>query len=529
MQPSRTLRRAPLILVLAALLGACGTPDERPAAGPTGSPVAAAGTRSLDPTALPPEPSPTPLPPPTAVEEPAPATPTPAPELPTPEPGLLPPSPTPLPAPALPPALIYQRPNGSLWRADGASPPVQLDAAAPLDASRTTPWAAAPDGATVAFVTSTGVYGPPGDTPPAIALWLVGADGTNARAAQSLLPPDGIDLTPGSEDAFTLLPALIEDQRLAWSPRGDQVLFVSAHEGQVDLYTAGVDGSVTRLTDTPALETGPVWSPDGSLVAFRFASGFGTGAGWSGAGLAVIPPAGGAPLLSVSEPPLANGDTTTYIGELLWAGGDTLVATLESPPVGGSEVRAYIVSSGQSLPLVSVTRGMLGGVAWNGTYGVLAIAVERADTPEDPGLFSWRPGESAAVRIDDDPAAWPAWAEDALAYSAVPEDGSRGVRIWNLGADGDIRQVSLEPAHMPAWSVDGQVLAAGDTLYTREGQVVAVLPGEGVIPLGWTPRGLFFTRLDETLSGRELWLWDGTQANRVDALHERYELAQVTP
>ena len=95
-----------------------------------------------------------------------------------------------------------------------------------------------------------------------------------------------VDLTPGGDDAFNLLLALTFYQELAWSPDGQLIAFVSAHHDQVDLYTAALNGTVARLTDTPRLEQGPRWSPDGALIAYRSTGGFGTGAGWGDVALA---------------------------------------------------------------------------------------------------------------------------------------------------------------------------------------------------------------------------------------------------
>lgn len=60
-----------------------------------------------------------------------------------------------------------------------------------------------------------------------------------------------------------------EERDPDWSPDGTKILFASDREGKFDIYVADPDGSnVTRLTGEQAGDLTPKWSPDGKRIAF---------------------------------------------------------------------------------------------------------------------------------------------------------------------------------------------------------------------------------------------------------------------
>lgn len=55
----------------------------------------------------------------------------------------------------------------------------------------------------------------------------------------------------------------------AWSPRSDQLVYSGVQDGIRDLWAVGLDGRPpTRLLRSRAFDTAPVWSPDGTRIAF---------------------------------------------------------------------------------------------------------------------------------------------------------------------------------------------------------------------------------------------------------------------
>ena len=66
-----------------------------------------------------------------------------------------------------------------------------------------------------------------------------------------------------------------DDLSPVWSPDGTQIAFASNRDGDWDIYVIGADGTnIRQLTDSPGIETKPSWSPDGSKIAFDSGAGY---------------------------------------------------------------------------------------------------------------------------------------------------------------------------------------------------------------------------------------------------------------
>ncbi len=128
-----------------------------------------------------------------------------------------------------------------------------------------------PDGSKIAFVSFRNGYSE---------LFMMNADGTdqNSISAISQLPSwiakcksiYGQNSTGGDREFYRELPyGCMLDVAPAWSPDGLKIAFVSARDGNKEIYIMNVDGTeLKNLSNHPADDDDPSWSPDGSKIVF---------------------------------------------------------------------------------------------------------------------------------------------------------------------------------------------------------------------------------------------------------------------
>ena len=77
-------------------------------------------------------------------------------------------------------------------------------------------------------------------------------------------------MNPVGGDQVNITNHPADDGFPSWSPDGTRIAFASDREGNFDIYVMGSDGSgQVRLTSDPADDVFPAWSPDGTAIAFE--------------------------------------------------------------------------------------------------------------------------------------------------------------------------------------------------------------------------------------------------------------------
>ena len=171
--------------------------------------------------------------------------------------------------------LIVARDDGTspAWSADVA----ETNSSALTNTGRTIAWS--PDSKTIAYVHAT--PGPEtkdasGD-PMVITRYLYKPTLTegNTRFNDNAACISSCSTSPPGRSR-QLTQGVNDEHSIDWSPKGDEIVFVSNREPDADqffnndLFTVRVaDGTIRRLTATENAEYWPVWSPDGRTIAYQ--------------------------------------------------------------------------------------------------------------------------------------------------------------------------------------------------------------------------------------------------------------------
>jgi eukaryotic-like serine/threonine-protein kinase len=380
-----------------------------------------------------------------------------------------------------------------------------------------------PDGSRIAFHSSRG-----GD-----AICLMNADGSNVRRLADggynpAWSPDGREIvfatariwdSEGRDKLSELYAVNIQSgarRRItgedavqpSWSPNRQRIAYWGQQKGgQRDIWTVAAEGGQpVAVTNDPAQDWNPIWSPDGRHLYF-LSSRSGSMNLWrvpidetsgrvTGAPEPETLPSASTQHLSFS----ANGKHLVYVRlnrqENMWqAGFDPVRGKLTGEPV-----RITQGARRHHFPELSPD-------------GELIVAQSAGETQED--LFVINSDGTGFRQLTDDPAQnrMQRWSPDGQHIAFISDRGGK-YDIWQVGRDGsDLRQLTAVrkgSAIAPVWSPDGMRLlyrVVDENCYLIETakpfaeQPPVPLPGQpyrGFIPWSWSPDGKW-------LAGWQLW------------------------
>ena len=290
-----------------------------------------------------------------------------------------------------------------------------------------------------------------------LGIFLVGCDWSGGEAYECVPPPCppnalctnqcgdiiALDVPSGRQRNLTETRSIFEGGA-SWSPSGREVAFGANEEGRRTIYTMAADGTGRRpVTGRDMNAFDPVWSPDGSRIAFH-------GLGSDGEQHLYIINADGSAVRQL--PDGLAGSTPAWSPD-----GGALAFTLPSSP----QSTIYLIRvDGTGLRRIAALPGWINEVAWSPDGTRLAFSTDHFDSAD---VWTVNADGSDLKRLASGAGynRYPAWSPDGrrLAY-IFEQDGES--ELYTMAADGsDAQRLTGGSGYisMPAWSPDGSQIA----------------------------------------------------------------------
>jgi len=238
-----------------------------------------------------------------------------------------------------------------------------------------------------------------------------------------------------------------------------KIAFVSGRDGNGEIYVMNADGTgVTRLTNDPANDIQPAWSPDGSRIAFASNRG---GPVFSGHYELYVMNADGTNVTQLTFTNTERGSTRpAWCGNRIAFESDRFVEPL-------TDIFAMNEDGTGITRLTFDNAAFDRKPAWSPACDRIAFTKDPSGNVE---VYVMNANGSGVTRLTNSagPDDWASWSPDGtkLAFASTRDSQSPFYEIYVMNADGTgATRLTDDPnsASRPAWSPDGSTLAFEST------------------------------------------------------------------